>query len=143
MQNAGKKVACVDQESSARPLTLVGDISPAVMRDFEDCCVSYFENKDIADNKQVHKILAGIKDTCVRDWITSQKDKLIVLSFKDFMITIRKAYLPANWEETVHCELGGMSQGHVAFWGFAMHVQSQNSLLHRTPSYLTEEKLQH
>jgi hypothetical protein len=64
MQPSSKNAARIDQESSAQPPTLLaGDISPAVMREFEDCCIGYFENKEIAEDKQVHKILAGLKDT--------------------------------------------------------------------------------
>jgi hypothetical protein len=113
------------------------------MHEFEDCCIRYFENKDIDDDKQVRKILVGIKDMRVRDWITAQKDTLVKMMFKSFMDVFRKAYLPADWEESERRELGSMVQGDCSFWDFMMQVQLQNSLLHGTPSHLSEDKLQH
>lgn len=34
-------------------MLLAGDITPAVMREFEHACLSYFETKEIAAKKQV------------------------------------------------------------------------------------------
>jgi hypothetical protein len=86
MSSNHRNLARVEQDSSARPPTLLaGDISPAVMREFKDSCIGYFENKDIDNDKQVRKILAGIKDMRVQDWITAQKDNLVKMTFKGFM----------------------------------------------------------
>jgi hypothetical protein len=113
------------------------------MQEFEDCCISFFENKDIPEDKQVWKILAGLKDTQVRNWVMTQKDTLIASTFMQFMMAFWKVYLSADWDESVRCELGGMSQGTDSFWNFAMCIQSLNSLLHGTLSHLDKDKLHH
>jgi hypothetical protein len=64
MANQSKFVS-VDQDAlSKAPMLLPGDMTPRIMHEFEDACLGYFENKEIAPDKQVHKILAGLKDNC-------------------------------------------------------------------------------
>jgi hypothetical protein len=54
----------VEQGSLSKvPILHAGDITPTVMREFEDACVSYFNHKNIAKDKQVRMISAGFKDT--------------------------------------------------------------------------------
>jgi hypothetical protein len=61
-------LARVEQENPAKiPLLLQGDISPEVMREYTDACEGYFEQKEIPEDKQVRKILAGLKDSCIKD----------------------------------------------------------------------------
>jgi hypothetical protein len=74
---ANSKHAYVEQDSAAKLPTLhAGDVSPSVMRDFEEACIGYFEMKEIADDKQVRKILPGLKDSRIRDWITSDHEHI-------------------------------------------------------------------
>jgi hypothetical protein len=130
MPSTAKNVAHVEQDSSSKPPTLhSGDISPSVMREFEECCRGYFENKEIDDDKQVRKILAGLKDTRVRDWISSDRARILALSFDNFMTEFRAAYLDQHWEENTRRELGSMTQGNDSFWDYSIRVQSHNALL--------------
>ena len=47
-------VAMIKQDAPSKvPVLMKGDISPAVMQKFEDACIVYFDNKDIATDKQV------------------------------------------------------------------------------------------
>jgi hypothetical protein len=139
-----KNVAYVDQDTPSKPPVLhLGDITPAVMHEFEDACIGYFENKDIEDDKKVKKILAGLKDTRIKDWVSTDRVRLLTLSFEDFMTEFRRAYLDEDWEETVCWELGAMTQGGDSFWDYAIHVQARNSLLVSTPSHLDNEKMRH
>jgi len=41
-----------------------------VMCTFEHTCLGYFDTKDITANKQVRKILPGLRDNQIIDWIT-------------------------------------------------------------------------
>jgi hypothetical protein len=144
MPAGSKNVAYVDQDSSSKPPVLhAGDVTPAVMREFEEGCIGYFENKEIEEGKQVRKILAGFKDTRVRDWISTDRARLLGLTFDDFMTEFRAAYLDDDWEETTRRELGAMAQGSDSFWDYAIRVQAKNSLLVSTSSHLDEEKLRH
>jgi hypothetical protein len=139
---ANTKHVYVEQDSVAKPPTLhAGDISPAVMRDFEEACVGYFETKEIEEEKQVRKILPGLHDSRIRDWITSDCERICTLDFKDFMSKFCDAYLDEDWEENTRRELGGMTQGCDSFWDYAIRVQAKNSLLTGTSSHLDAEKL--
>ena len=139
-----KNVTQVKQESSSRPPVLLpGDISPAVMQEFEDGCCGYFDNKEVAKDKQVCKILSCFKGTRIPDWIATKRDQLLPLTFDKFMAKFCNAYLDDDWEETVRRELGLMTQGTETFWDSAIWVQAKNSLLSGTASYLKEEQLHH
>jgi hypothetical protein len=136
------KLATVEQDSPSKPPLLTpGDINPAVMRAFEMACLGYFENKDIQEDKQVRKILSGLQDTRLQDWISVDRDRFLALDFQEFMDEFRAAYLPEDWEETTRIELLGMTQGDATFWDFTIQVQAKNSLLRNTQSYLEKTQL--
>jgi len=142
MSSMAKGHAHIKQETSLRPPILhTGDILSAVMREFEDACMGYFDMKEIAEDKQVQKILASFRDTHIKDWILGDHDRIQDLPFKNFMTELRSAYLDDDWEEMTHRKLGSMKQGSEPFWDFCIRVQAKNSLLAGTPSYLDNEKL--
>jgi hypothetical protein len=144
MSSHPKNTVYVDQDSPAKPPVLhPGDITPAVMREFEDSCIGYFENKEIEADKQVRKILTCLRDSRIKDWISTDRDRLLQLSFSEFMKEFRAAYLDDDWEEGVRRELGNMMQGPQSFWDYAIQVQAKNSLLISTASHLDEDKLRH
>jgi hypothetical protein len=139
-----KNVAYVEQDIPSKPPVLhPGDITLEVMREFEDGCVGYFETKEIAEDKQVRKILLGLPDSRVKDWVATERNHITGLTFPTFMAEFRTAYLKDDWEETVHRELGSMTQGSDSFWDYAIQVQAKNSLLIATTSHLDESKLRH
>ena len=62
------KYAVLEQDSPNKvPVLLQGDLTPSVMRQYENACMGFFEGKEIVSDKQVRKILAGLHD----DRITS------------------------------------------------------------------------
>jgi hypothetical protein len=78
--------ATVEQESPSCPPVLTAvDLTPAVAHSFEMVCLGYFEHKDIAEDKQVCKILAGLQDSQMQDWVSVDCDCFLALSFADFM----------------------------------------------------------
>jgi hypothetical protein len=113
------------------------------MREYTDACEGYFEQKEIPEDKQVRKILAGLKDTHIKDWLSSERACLQELSFEEFIAEFRDNYLDKDWEEKTCCELLNISQGSNTFWDFATKVQAKNSLLLTTTSHLDAEKLRH
>ena len=113
------------------------------MRSYENACLSYFENKDIAEEKQVRKVLSGLQDSHLQDWVDIDHERFLALSFTDFMVEFRTGYLPEDWEEVTRIELLGMIQEDQSFRDFAVKVQAKNSLLRHTTSYLDQEKLRH
>jgi hypothetical protein len=99
--------------------------------------------KDITEDKQVHKILTGLRDTCIQDWILVDHDHFLGLTFAKFMKLFRTVYLPEDWEEVMCIELLGMTQNNKTFWDFAVAIQAKNSLLCNTNSYLNKDQLRH
>ncbi|KZP04980.1 hypothetical protein FIBSPDRAFT_967668, partial [Athelia psychrophila] len=72
-----------------------GDITPEILHAFEKACKGYFQNKDVAKDKQ---------------------DGLAVLDFKDFMSRLRGAFLPTGWEDNLKSDILSMRQGDQGFW---------------------------
>jgi hypothetical protein len=113
------------------------------MHEYEDACLAYFDHKSIKEDAQVRMIASGIKDSCIRDWITSDCDRIHALTFTDFMVEFRTNYLDEDWEANTCRELLAMTQGSQSFWNFQALVAAKNSLLFGTASYLIEDKLRH
>jgi len=113
------------------------------MHEYEDNCINFFDAKEIPADKQVQKILTGIKDHRIKDWISVERETLLALSFKDFMSEFHTNYLEEDWESTTRHQLLTMTQGNQVFWTFAVALQAKNSLLINTPSYLQKDKLRH
>ena len=89
------KLAVIDQDSPSKALVLTaGDLTPAIVRVYKMACLGYFKSKDIAADKQVRKILAGLQDPHIQDWISVDRDRFSELSFTDFMTEFRAGYLP-------------------------------------------------
>jgi hypothetical protein len=137
-------MATLEQSSPSKvPVLTPGDISPSVMRQFEHGCKNYFVHKKIIVDDQVALIIGGIQDSRVGDWISGERDRLIALSFNDFMIEFHTNYLAEDWEEDTLHEILSMTQGNTSFWDFAVAIQNKNSLLRGTTSHLEDDKLRH
>jgi hypothetical protein len=138
-------MATVEQSSPSKvPILTAGDISPAVMRQFKHSCRNYFIHKNIIADDQVSLIIGGILDSRVSDWISTEHDRLIALSFNAFMIDFCANYLTKDWEEDALRDLLSMTQGTTtSFWDFTVVVQNKNSLLRGTKSHLPDDKLRH
>jgi hypothetical protein len=101
----------VEQDAPSKlPILTTGKITPSIMHSYENACLSYFENKDIADEKQVQKILSGLQDSHLQDCIDIDCEHFLILSFVDFMVEFWTGYLPEDWEEVTHIELLGIIQ---------------------------------
>ena len=96
---------------------------------FQNGCLDYFDNKETPADKQVKKILPGLKDDCIRDWTNTERESLHALSFDEFMVEFKAGYLEEDWEDTTRRELLSMTQGNTSFWDYAHRLQSKNSLL--------------
>jgi hypothetical protein len=100
------KFATVQQDSPSKiPILLPSDITPYVMCSYEQACRGYFDTKDVDDDKKVQKILAGLRDNCIQDWVGIHCDRLLNMSFADFMTKFKSAYLPKAWEEITQIDL--------------------------------------
>jgi hypothetical protein len=138
------KLATVEQDSPNKvPVLLQGDLTLAVMRQYENACLGFFEGKEIALEKQVRKILAGLRDDRIQEWISIDRDEVLKLTFAEFMVEFKAGFLLEDWEEITHIELLAMQQGVDSFWDFAVQVQLKNALLCNTNLFLDKDQLRH
>jgi hypothetical protein len=144
IMSTNKGMAYVEQSAPSKPPILYpGDVSPEILLEFEIGCIGYFDTKEIAPDRQVRKIIAGLKDSRMRDWITTDHERILELSFEEFFVELRSLFLDPNWEELTCREMGTMVQKGEAFWNYAIRMQAKNSLLLNTPSHLSDDQLRH
>lgn len=94
-----------------------GDMSPKALVNLVNAHNKYFIAKDIDDKDKVKKILGGFKDVHIHDWIASDRECLLALDYKVFMVELHANYLPANWEDNVCTEILGMKMDkNTKFW---------------------------
>jgi hypothetical protein len=139
---SASKLASVEHKSPSHvPVLLTGDVTPEILREYENACIGYFETKDIEDGNKVRKILAGLRNTRILDWVSVNRAEIIALTFPEFMNKLRTNYLHKDWEEITRRDLMNMSQGKDSFWNFYIRLQAKNSLLRDTTSHLSQEAL--
>ena len=67
--------------STKVPVLTAGDISPAVMMDFENAAQDFFVTKSVPTDKQVAMIIPSLKDIRIHDWITADCEHVIALLY--------------------------------------------------------------
>jgi len=135
--------ATVDPTSVKVPILTAGDISPTVMMDFENAAQDFFVTKSVPAEKQVVIVIPGVKDICIRDWITADHEHLIALLFIEFMKELQSNYLHQDWEDQVHNNIltSTLANAKMTFWNRAQHLLKLNCLLRRTLSVFNDTVL--
>jgi hypothetical protein len=119
-----------------------GDVSPKALVNLVDAHNKYFIAKDIDDKDKVKKILGRFKDVHIRDWIASDRERLLTLDYSAFMGKLHTNYLPADWEDNVHTEILSMKMDKNAkFWDWCQSMRALNIVLRGTPSHLSDTAL--
>ncbi|KAF8271642.1 hypothetical protein EI94DRAFT_1720238 [Lactarius quietus] len=141
-----QKVAISTHPVVTRPPRLSeGQILPKGVRDFENHCLNYFVNakESIPDDAKVARILSSFEDFLVNDWICVDRDRLVTLTFEQFMFEFRTRWLPLNWEEQVldHLLSARFDPKKIRFGPWAYQVQSLNAYLRGTPLYLDDDTM--
>jgi hypothetical protein len=97
---------CIHDEPKRIPLLTAGEISPLVMRQWEMACDDFFSaSKKLETVDRVAAILPGLKDLRTRDWIATHRADLVLLSFDDFMVELRREFLPEGWDDELHAKI--------------------------------------
>lgn len=140
------KLAGIQHPIMSRPPILTdGEITPKVVREFENHCTTYFINaKDgVADDIKVTKILGCFENALVDDWASTERERLSALNFTEFMKEFRERWLPPNWEQMVRTQMLGtpLNPRTQKFEAWAAQVLSHNVSLRNTNSHMTDEKL--
>lgn len=127
------------------PRLSYGKILPKAVRHFEYHCLNYFANakESVADNEKVARILSCFDDYLVNDWIAVERDRLITLTFEQFMAEFRTRWLPLGWEEDLRTQVlsARFDPKKTRFGAWADHVQTLNVFLRGTPSHLDEHSM--
>ena len=122
--DSGSKQAMVEDCYTKPPVLTEGDLTPKVTKDYKMACHNFFNTKGIEEADQVCHLLVGIKDYHMHDWISSQHDHIVQLSFTDFMKEIHSKYLPPDWELKVRICILSANFNHKkqTFWDFASYI---------------------
>ncbi|KAF8269461.1 hypothetical protein EI94DRAFT_1799256 [Lactarius quietus] len=130
---------------SCPPILTNGEVTPKVVHEFENHCITYFVNaKDgVANSIKVSKILGCIENTLIDDWAAVDHEQPAALSFPKFMKEFCKQWLPFNWEETVQTEMMNSQLNPLQkFETWAAEVMAHNVSLWNTLSHLSDNQLQ-
>jgi hypothetical protein len=125
------------------PLLLPGKMTPKALREWESACKDFFSDKDIAVDKQVRKCLGGIQDLKHRRWIDNNRERLVALTFKEFMVELRKSTLSKTWESDLLRELMSLKMNDNSFGDYSSDIQTMNDILASTTSFLSDERIRH
>ena len=135
--------ATVDPTSAKAPVLTAGDISPAVMMDFENTAQDFFIAKSVPTEKQVAMVIPGLKDIQIRNWIVADRPHIVALPFPDFMKELRANYLQQDWEDQVQNDIptSMLTNTKMTFWNWAQHLLKLNCLLRGTSSAFNDSTL--
>jgi hypothetical protein len=136
-------LAIVEPTSAKAPVLTEGDISPAVMMDFENAALDFFVSKSVPDEKQVTMIIPGIKDLRIRDWIAAERARLVALQFPAFMTEMRANYLHQDWEDQIRNQIltSTLTSSKTSFWNWSQQLLKLNCLLRGTTSFFDDAAL--
>jgi len=128
-----------------RPRLSDGEILPKAVRNFENHCQNYFINVKggVADDEKVARILSCFENYLVNDWIAGDRDRLITLTFEQFMSEFRTRWLPFDWERDLCIQVlsARFDPKKIRFEAWANQVQTLNVYLRGTPSHLDEHRM--
>ena len=136
-------MACVNHPVTKHcPILTAGDVSPKALVDLVNAHEEYFIAKDIVDADKVKKILGGFKDIHIRDWIASDHDHLLALTYKEFISKPHTNYLPTDWEDNVHTQILTMKMDkNMKFWDWCQEIWALNIVLQEMASHFSEASL--
>ena len=140
------KLATVKHDTLTHPPVLSdGEISPKVIREFENRCKVYFMNVKggVPDDQKVTKLLGSFRNTLIDDWMSTETDRIVQLSFTEFMDEFRERWLPTNWEQSILTQMLGnhLDPTKQTFEAWAAQILSHNVSLRKTKSHMTDEAL--
>jgi hypothetical protein len=124
------------------PILTGRDLTPQMILLTENAFNEFFIAKNVEKANQVKLILGVFKDAHIRDWISTDREHLLKLSFEEFITELRTNFLPTDWVDTICISLlRKMMSRNTKFWDYAQEVRALNIVLCGTPSYLEEQVL--
>ncbi len=133
------KFACMESSIPGKvPILSAGELTPETLRTFEMYCKAYFVQKEVLATDQVEKIALGIQDPRIQNWYMANKARINAMSFKDYIVELRRTWLPTDWEANLRACILSARQEEISFHEWALEVQAANAILQGTASYLEE-----
>jgi hypothetical protein len=132
------------QNHKSAPTLNAGKITIEVLKAWEVACIDYFDNakEKPAEAVKVSRVLTGLVNPRVNTWINMNRDRLKAMTFKVFMMELRKRFLDTEWEKDLRRKiLGCRMPSQAIFYDWAEQVLDWNSLLVTPELKLTEEAL--
>ncbi|KAF8234220.1 hypothetical protein L208DRAFT_1262803, partial [Tricholoma matsutake] len=84
---------------SSAPILSAGRLTVNVICQFENACRCYFLMKGVDAADPVGKIIYNFESTTVQSWINPDEVQLISLQFPEFLVMLKKKFLPHTWED--------------------------------------------
>lgn len=113
---------------SSAPILTAGRLTIAVVCQFETACRCYFSVKDVTTGDCIGKIIYNFKSMAVQSWINAEEAQLLALPFSDFLITLKKKFLPRSWEDDLVQDQIIM-QGNIDLFTWVNKIHNTNNKL--------------
>ncbi|KAJ7367148.1 hypothetical protein DFH08DRAFT_679484, partial [Mycena albidolilacea] len=146
MSTHGTVYAEVEAHTSRPPVLTKGDITPLVIRNFENAALNWFALKAVAPGSQVSNILGSFRDPRYVAWLrpNAERSRVMKLSFNGFMSELRQKYLPVDWQAVTRNEiLSSRMKDTQSFDEFYTEVIGLGSLLEGTDAELSTTRIRH
>ncbi|KAH7903811.1 hypothetical protein BJ138DRAFT_1020039, partial [Hygrophoropsis aurantiaca] len=128
-------------DATKPPILTAGILTPEVARAWENACLQFFQQKEIPDDKQVQRIVWGMRDARLADWYLTNKVVIDALTFAEYMVLLRDKWLEANWQSRIRQKLLSSRQNNRRFYEWAVELQSINAILRDDPAHLSNAQL--
>jgi hypothetical protein len=119
--------------TSQPPLLSAGSITIANLCKFDYACKHFFTYKEIPAEEQVACIIYSFESEFMQSWIESDSNRLISLSFAEFMLEVKWKWLPTDWEDELIQELIA-PQGDREFYEWSISICKVNNELEAADS---------
>ncbi|KAJ7040844.1 hypothetical protein C8F04DRAFT_916394, partial [Mycena alexandri] len=134
-------LATLESSATKPPVLHEGEITQAILRQFEIAFKNYVSYKSL-DRAQQASILVGcFRDYRITDWleIDDERDAALLMTSKEIMAKVRSLVLSLSWERDLRIVMNQRKQGKTEpFSEFATAVRSTNSLLINTDSHVED-----
>src|ERR1700678_1636310 len=126
-----RSLATVEHPITKHCLILTGgDPTPQTLLILENAFNEFFIAKNVTPEDQVKVILGACKCVHIRDWIATDREHILSLTFEEFMADLHKNFLPLDWVETVRMTLLGMRmKKNMRFWVLAQDDRALHMVL--------------
>ena len=122
------------------PILSAGDPTPATLQLWISAVRGFQAAKAIADDRVVAIAMAGLQDSCLRQWCEYERARLLAMDLDEFYRELQQEILSSDWADSVRIKLLSSRQGSRKFWDWQLEVTGLNYSL-PTEKRMTDERL--